>query len=82
MSEEKSEAEALWDALNLKPGQQVMSAIIAAKIVDLREGHEGHPPSISIAATDGTDWIDQGGLLKAATDLTSAGQFYQDEEDE
>lgn len=75
------EAMQLWDALNVKPGQQVMSAMLIAKVVDLNEGKEDHPPSISVAATDGADWIDQGGLLKAAVDLTSAGQFYQDEEE-
>lgn len=70
----------LWDALELKEGQQVMSAMLVAKVVDLSEGKENAPPSISIAATDGTDWIDQAGLLKTATDLTSSGQFYQEDE--
>ena len=76
------EAMDLWDALNLKPGQQVMSAMLIAKIGDFNEGKEDQPPSISVAATDGTDWIDQGGLLKAAMDLTSASQFYRTDEDE
>jgi hypothetical protein len=71
----------LWDALNLKEGQQVMSAMLIAKVVDLREGKEDNPPSISIAASEGADWIDQAGLLKTATDLTSAGQFFQEDED-
>lgn len=74
------EAMELWDALQLEPGQQVMSAILVAKIVDLREGKEGKPPSISIGATDSADWIDQAGLLKAATDLTSSSQFFQDDD--
>lgn len=75
------EAMELWDALNLRPGQQVMSAMLIGKVVDLSEGKEGNPPSISIAATDGTDWIDQAGLLKAASDLTSSGQFFQEDDD-
>lgn len=64
-----SEADELWKALELRDGDQVVDAILVAKVADFEHGGTG----LSIAATDGVDWVTQLGILRGATLLTEAG---------
>lgn len=63
------EAAQLWDALEPEEGQQVMSAVLVGKLVKFDESDQSHFPFVSIAATDGVDWMDQMGILDAAHDF-------------
>lgn len=76
-----SEAEELWQALELREGDQVMEATLIAKIVHFGDEAEAPPPSISISATDGLDWIQQAGLIHSALDLLKSGGFRKRESD-
>lgn len=55
------EAIALWDALEMRPGDQLTKAVLIAKVYDFDKGHA----DISTSATDDTDWVDQLGLFEA-----------------
>lgn len=60
---EHHDAQELWDALHLhSPGDQIVDAVIVGKIVDFEQGIT----SLSIAATDGVDWVGQLGMLHGA----------------
>lgn len=66
MSDRRSEAEALWQALELEDGDQVVEAILVAKVANFTSGGT----AVSIGATDGMDWIGQLGLIEAARKVT------------
>jgi hypothetical protein len=59
---EHHDAQELWDALEPAPGDQIVEAVIVGKMVDFERGIT----SLSIAATDGVDWVGQLGMLHGA----------------
>jgi hypothetical protein len=71
-----SEAEELWEALDLKPGDQVVEAVLIGKLVNFETGRT----VISLAATDGVDWVSQGGLLWAAQRVVDEAPIHGDDD--
>jgi hypothetical protein len=59
---EHSDARELWDALQPGPNDQIVDAVLIGKMVDFERGIT----SLSIAATDGVDWVGQLGMLHGA----------------
>lgn len=72
-----TEAAELWDALELRQGQQVKDAMMIGKIVDFEKGIT----SISLSNTDGMDWVDQLGLLEAARLASTQSPLEPDDDD-
>jgi hypothetical protein len=70
------EAAALWDVLDLQDGDSVECALLIGKVVNFEKGG---PPQISLAVTDGVDWINETGLLHAALDIKASQPFSQPE---
>lgn len=65
---------ALLDALGvrvrLKPGQQLVDAVVLAKAVDFTDTDDGYEnTSLVIAQSKSLDWISAHGLLSAARDI-------------
>lgn len=73
-----SEAEDLWNALELREGDTVVEALLIAKVVNFEKGG---PPNISTSSTDGLDWIQRAGLVETARDLFKSTGFEKAEED-
>lgn len=71
-----SEAEDLWVALDLRENQQVLEAVLIAKVSDFDTGIT----SISMSNTDGVDWIDQVGLIGAAKIIISQAPIEKDDQ--
>jgi len=74
------EAMSLWDALDVEDGQQVVEAVVIAKVFTW-DPDKNLPPSMSIAATDGMDWIQQYGMLHAAIALQNGLPWENTEEE-
>lgn len=78
---EPTEADALWEALNVAEGQRVVEAVLIGKIVNFDTNHD-RPTSMSIAVTDGMDWVQQYGMLHGALALQNGMPWQNlDEED-
>jgi hypothetical protein len=65
----------IWKALELKEGDQIEAATLVAKVVDFGDVDKTSSIGISIAITDGCDWVTQQGLLAAALDLIREQRF-------
>lgn len=57
-----AEAAALWDSLDTKDSDQIVEAVLIAKLHDFDKGLT----QVSISSTDSVDWIGQLGLISAA----------------
>jgi hypothetical protein len=57
-----SEADKLWESLEVQDGDQVVDAVLVGKLANFTEGGT----EISISATDGVDWVTQLGMLRGA----------------
>lgn len=66
-----TEADALWGALDVAEGHRVVEAVLIGKIVNFAS-EEQRPPSMSMATTDGMDWVQQYGMLHGALALQNA----------
>lgn len=58
-----SEADQLWNALQLQNNEQVIGAVLVAKVKNFDTG----TTIISTAVTDDVDWVDQVGIMRAGT---------------
>lgn len=72
------EAAKLWDDLELEDNDQVVEAVILAKIIDFKEGGTG----VGIGYTTGMDWIGQLGLLSAAEKMVAKDVGRRDDGDD
>lgn len=72
------EAIELWDALDLRENQQVVSATLLAKLQDF----ENNTVAISTAVTDGCDWIEQIGLINTAMIIVNQTNITRDDDDD
>lgn len=68
---EPSEADALWAELNPQQNDQILGAVLIAKIFDFDQGST----VVSMAATDDVDWVLQYGLLTAALNVMNQQQI-------
>lgn len=62
--------------LDLNDGDLIASALVIAKVVDA-DGEVG----LHIADSEGMSWLDQYGLLAAASDLVRTQQFERKDDD-
>jgi hypothetical protein len=62
---EHSDARELCDALQPGPNDQIVDAVLIGKMVDFDTRQTG----ISIAVTDGVDWVSQYGMLYGALNI-------------
>lgn len=63
------EAAELWEALDVSDGQMVASAVLIGKLMKMEGTDEERAPTVSIAATDDVDWMNQLGIIDAAYDF-------------
>lgn len=75
-----TEADELWAALEVKDGWRVVEAVLIGKLVNFAS-EEGHPPVISLAVTDGVDWVTECGLLHAALAVKNSQPWRELDED-
>jgi hypothetical protein len=73
-----SEAQELWDAIEPGPKDQIVEAVIVAKLVDFERGIT----SISMSATDGVDWVGQLGMLHGALKIMNQSPLERKDEDD
>jgi hypothetical protein len=69
--EKPSQADELWEALELEENHQVTDAVIIAKVAHFDTGGT----ALSLAATDGVDWISQFGMLHGAVAIMNQEKF-------
>ena len=67
------EAAELWDALGLKPNQQVTEAVLIGKLANFDAGGT----TLSIANTDSCDWVTQLGILEGALVIIKSSPFQE-----
>lgn len=70
-----SDGEELWASLELGPHQQVVDAILLARVTDFDQGGT----LLSMAGTEGADWIVQLGLIEAAKLLITRAGYHNTE---
>lgn len=63
-------------AMDLHDGDLVANAVILAKVV----GHDGQV-GVVIAASEGTSWLDQLGLVTAATQIIGSSEITNTDDD-
>jgi hypothetical protein len=63
----RSPADELWSSLELEDNDQVVDAVLIAKVADFERGGT----AISIGATESCDWVTQLGILHAALQVMS-----------
>lgn len=62
-AQEPSEADKLWEGLDLEPGEMVSGAMLIAKVTNFESGGT----IVSFETAKGMDFIEQIGLLRAAS---------------
>lgn len=72
------EAAELWDALDIENDDQVLEAVLIAKLGNFEKGRV----EISISASDSIDWIGQLGLLEAARVMSYQKPIIGSDDDE
>jgi hypothetical protein len=72
-----TQADDLWTGLDLRSNDQVTEAILIGKIADFETGGT----ALSLAATDGTDWVTQFGIITGALNIMRQSQFAHRDED-
>lgn len=73
-SEEPSEADKLWEGLELAEGEMVAGAILIAKVTNFENGET----LVSMETTKGMDFIEQIGILRVATQIVETGGVKDD----
>lgn len=71
LTEPVSQAEELWEALDLRDNDQVTDAVLIAKVADFEDG----ATALVIAATDGVDWVTQLGMIHGALNIMGQQQL-------
>lgn len=68
-AQEPSEAERLWEGLELAEGEMVSGAILIAKVTNFETGET----LVSMETTKGMDFIEQIGIMRVATTIVETG---------